>query len=71
MQKFRLGFAILIASFVLIVILQNTEPVETRVLFLSVTMPRAVLLLVTTVIGFLLGILWSVRHLGARDGRGG
>ena len=42
-----------------IIILQNTEPVETRLLFVSITMPRAILLMGTTLIGFALGILVS------------
>ena len=42
-----------------IIILQNTEQVETRILFLSISMPRAILLMGTTLIGFALGILVS------------
>ena len=42
-----------------IIILQNTEPVETKILFLSITMPRAILLMATTLIGFALGVLVS------------
>lgn len=43
-----------------IVALQNTEAVETHILFATVTMPRAVLLLTTLVIGFASGILMSL-----------
>ena len=43
----------------IIIILQNTEPVETKLLFLSITMPRAILLMGTTLIGFALGVLVS------------
>ena len=46
----------IIALLVLIVVLQNTESVRTDLLFVSITMPRAVLLFVTFVIGFLLGL---------------
>ena len=49
------GMAI-IALLVLIIVLQNTESVRTDLLFVSITMPRAVLLFVTFVIGFLLGL---------------
>jgi len=49
------GMAI-IALLVLIIVLQNTESVRTDLLFVSITMPRAVLLFVTFVIGFILGM---------------
>jgi uncharacterized integral membrane protein len=42
-----------------IIILQNTAPVETKILFLTITMPRAILLMGTTLIGFALGVLVS------------
>ena len=41
----------------IIIILQNTAQVETKILFFSITMPRAILLMATTLIGFALGIL--------------
>jgi len=43
-----------------VIVLQNTEMVETRLLFFSLTMPRAVLLLVATTIGFALGLVVSL-----------
>ena len=46
---------------VLIVILQNTEAVETELLFISVSMPRAVLLFGALLIGFALGVLTAGR----------
>jgi len=42
-----------------IIILQNTQPVETKLLFMTITMPRAILLMGTTLIGFALGVLVS------------
>lgn len=42
---------------VLIVVLQNTQVVETNVLFLTLTMPNAALLFGTLIIGFAIGIL--------------
>ncbi len=44
----------------IIVILQNTSAVETKVLFFTITMPRAVLLLVTAVIGYAVGALTTL-----------
>ena len=43
-----------------IIVLQNAEVVETRILFFSLRMPQAVLLLVTTAIGFALGLVVSL-----------
>lgn len=42
---------------VVIVVLQNTRPVETKLLFLTLTMPNAALLCGTLVIGFAIGVL--------------
>ena len=47
----------------LIIVLQNTESVQTKVLFMEISMPRALLLLVTLCIGFIAGVagtlIWS------------
>ena len=57
MNKLKL-VAIAVASLVvLIVVLQNTQAVETNLLFLTVTMPRAALLFGTLIIGFAIGVL--------------
>lgn len=50
------GLAI-VALLVVVVVLQNTQAVETKLLFLSVTMPNAALLFGTFVIGFAIGVL--------------
>jgi len=42
---------------IVILILQNRADVETEILFAKVTMPRAVLLIVTAAIGFVAGLL--------------
>jgi len=42
-----------------IVFAQNTEQVQTNILFLSVTMPRIVLLLITLAVGFALGVVFA------------
>jgi len=46
---------------VLIVVLQNTQSVETRVLFITFEMPRALLLAITLVIGVITGLLMGSR----------
>lgn len=60
MKKVRLVAALVLAVLVVIVVLQNTDTVDTRILFVTVTMPRAVLLFTTALIGFATGILVSL-----------
>ena len=57
MKRFKMISIAVLAILGVIIILQNTEQVETRILFLSITMPRAILLMGTTLIGFALGVL--------------
>ncbi len=45
----------------IIVVIQNTETVETRLLFATVTMPRALLLGLTLVMGIVIGLLLGLR----------
>ena len=59
MNRFKIISIAILTILGVIIILQNTEPVETRLLFLSIIMPRAILLMGTTLIGFALGILVS------------
>ncbi len=59
MHRVKLIFILVLSLLALIVVLQNTEPVVTKFLFVSITMPRAVLLLGTTMLGFALGVLVS------------
>ena len=66
MGRIKLILIVIMAVFCLIVILQNTAAVETRLLFVTITMPRAVLLFITTVIGFLAGVLVTVHFLRNR-----
>jgi len=51
---------------VIVIVLQNTESVETKILFLKLEMPRAALLFGTLVIGFALGVLTAGRLFAAR-----
>jgi uncharacterized integral membrane protein len=51
----------------LIIVLQNTESVETRLLFATVVMPRAVLLFITFLLGVGVGLIVAfVRQRRAR-----
>ncbi len=56
MQKMKIAGSAVLALLVLIIVLQNTEAVETRLLFFSISMPRAALLFGTLVIGYLAGV---------------
>jgi len=57
MKKAKVTIAVVISLLTLILILQNTQAVETKLLFMTVTMPRALLLMVTFVIGFTAGLI--------------
>ena len=56
-----------LAVLVLIVALQNTANVETKLLFATVTMPRAILLFVMLAIGFVIGWLAGARFTLKQD----
>ena len=47
MGKIRNIIIVLLVVLAIIVIFQNTQAVETKLLFVTVTMPRALLLMVT------------------------
>jgi putative membrane protein len=55
--KLKLSAVFVLIVLVLIVVFQNTEPVETKLLFATVTMPRAALLAITMLVGVAVGIL--------------
>ena len=57
MQKVKVLLLAVVALLIIVVVLQNTQAVETRILFITVTMPRVVLLLVTLLVGFVLGLV--------------
>ena len=59
MQRIKLIVIVALILVGVVIVLQNTEQVETRILFVTITMPRAVLLFGTTLIGFALGVLVS------------
>jgi len=57
MKRMKLIGVLMAVVLGLIVILQNTQPVETRFLFLKITMPNAILLGLTLLMGVAIGIL--------------
>jgi uncharacterized integral membrane protein len=57
LNKLKIVAIAVIALMVVAVALQNTQAVETKLLFFTVTMPNAALLFGTLVIGFAIGVL--------------
>ena len=60
-QHIKIAGIVLLAIMLLVLVIQNTEPVETRLLVTTVTLPRAVILAAMGAIGFLLGMLVTLR----------
>jgi len=61
--KLRLVGIVVLATLCVVVAVQNTQSVETRILWASVRMPRAVLLFSTAVLGFVAGVLSTLMML--------
>ena len=57
MNKLKIVAIAAITLLALVMVLQNTQPVETNLLFLTLTMPNAALLFGTLIIGFAIGVL--------------
>ncbi len=57
MKKMKTIIIIVLTLLVLIVILQNTQAVETKLLLLKITMPKALLIIITLLVGFALGVI--------------
>ena len=62
MKNAKLIAAIVAGVLAVIVIVQNTATVETHILWITISMPRAVLLALTFALGVLSGILFSMRR---------
>jgi uncharacterized integral membrane protein len=63
MKKAKIIALIVSLVLILIVFLQNTQVVETKILFTTVTMPRVLLLLLTFIVGIIVGILLTTNIL--------
>lgn len=61
MPKIKLIALLVLAVLSVVLILQNTQTVVTRLLFVSVGMPLAALLALTLVIGFAAGVLATLQ----------
>lgn len=60
MKHIILAVLVVLTVLVLALIVQNTESVETKLLFMTLSMPRAVLLLLTAGIGFAGGLITAM-----------
>ena len=69
MNKLKFVAIAVIALVAVIAVLQNTQEVETTLLFFTVTMPNAALLFGTLVIGFAIGVL-TAGHIVSTAKRG-
>ncbi len=61
MARVRLTAIATVAVLIMIVVFQNMESVKTDILFFSVTMPRAFLLALTALGGFVVGLLVALK----------
>ena len=66
MKRVKLISTLAVVLLSVIVILQNTQPVATRILFLTITMPNAVLIGSNLLIGIAAGILIALTLFGRR-----
>ena len=57
MKNVKIILIIVISILALIIFLQNTEAVDTKLLFVTVTMSRALLLILTFGLGFATGLI--------------
>ncbi|MEJ2245149.1 MAG: LapA family protein [Acidobacteriota bacterium] len=64
MKNLKLSAAVVLVILAIVLIMQNLEPVETKLLFVTMVMPRAALLAVTMLIGMVTGILLSLAFSG-------
>ena len=68
----KIAIPVVLTILLVTIVLQNREEVETRLVFLTITMPLAALLGVLLVSGYLLGILTMlfVRRGNRQEGNG-
>jgi len=63
MKKAKLVAIVIVSVVALIVVLQNTEVTDARILFWDLPMSRALLLILTFVLGFVVGVLVASNFL--------
>jgi uncharacterized integral membrane protein len=68
-SKFKLIILIITVVLAVIIFLQNTQTVETRILLLKFQMSRALLLMLTFLLGLLTGILLTTNVLRKKNAK--
>lgn len=61
MKRLKLWVLAILAILVVVIAFQNTETIETRILFVTVKTPQAVLLLATVLVGLVFGLVFRFR----------
>jgi uncharacterized integral membrane protein len=69
MKKLKNIVAALLLLIAIIVVFQNREMVDTKFLFATLSMPRALLLLLTLAVGVVLGLLLGTKLPGFPKGK--
>lgn len=64
MHKMKLIGAMTALLLIIVIIFQNMGDVETKILFIDVTMPKAVLLVITFMIGEAAGLMTALFYSG-------
>ncbi|MBT5020921.1 MAG: LapA family protein [Planctomicrobium sp.] len=66
MKKTKLIITVIVVILMLIVVLQNTQAVETNLLFYTFSLPNALLLALTFASGIVVGLLMSFTYSGKK-----
>lgn len=69
MKKAKLIAIAVVSILALIIVLQNTEPAQAHILFWMVEMSRALLLMLTFILGLVTGILLATHVLRKKTGK--
>jgi len=64
MKKAKLVALVVVIVLAVVIFLQNTEPVQARLLLLEVRMSRALLLMLTFALGLATGMLVRIKRKG-------
>lgn len=62
MEPWRKTIIAILAALTVVIVLQNLERVDTRILFFTISMPRALLLTLTALAGFAVGMLTALKR---------
>jgi len=69
MRNVKLIAIIVVSILTIIILVQNTEPVQARVIFVPIQMSLALLMMLTFVLGFIVGILVPTYFLRKTGGK--